>query len=429
MWRLKKDRSGNFGMMSAIVFPVLLGAAGMAVDVATALMTRSTMDQAADAAMVGVVSEKSAAAAKAFQMTEDGNISVSEAEAVKFFKAELPASYVDALTNTSVSVMKVGSKLKTTFSYQAKVPTTFLRVIGQDSVDIAGSVTTEYQLETFRDFYVLVDNTPSMGVAATPADVSKMVANTGDKCAFACHINNAGVEDKNDYYNLAKKLGVTIRIDVVAQATAALMDTATNQRVVSNQYRMAIYTFGEKAEDTKLLEVTPPTVDLALAKTKAAGIQLMTIPKQGYNNDQQTSFDNALTQIKTKMGAQGSGTSSADSEKVVLLVSDGVGDSYKPTTCTKPTTGGRCQEPLDVKLCDALKAQNYKVAVLYTTYLPLPTNSWYNSWIAPFQNEIPTKMKACASDGLFFEVTPTQGIKEAMSALFMKIVTQPRITS
>lgn len=87
------------------------------------------------------------------------------------------------------------------------------------------------------------------------------------------------------------------------------------------------------------------------------------------------------------------------------------------------------QEPIDIRLCNALKAENYKIAVLYTTYLPLPTNGWYNTWIAPFQNEIPTKMQACASDGLYFEVTPTQGIEEAMSALFMKIVTQPRITS
>jgi hypothetical protein len=46
-----------------------------------------------------------------------------------------------------------------------------------------------------------------MGVGATPADVDTMVANTSDKCAFACHIVNKGKEDKNSYYNLAKKLG------------------------------------------------------------------------------------------------------------------------------------------------------------------------------------------------------------------------------
>jgi len=67
--------------------------------------------------------------------------------------------------------------------------------------------------------------------------------------------------------------------------------------------------------------------------------------------------------------------------------------------------------------------------VLYTTYLPLPTNDWYNKWISPFQSEIPTKMQACASPGLYFEVTPTQGIADAMKALFLKVIRAPRITS
>lgn len=66
--------------------------------------------------------------------------------------------------------------------------------------------------------------------------------------------------------------------------------------------------------------------------------------------------------------------------------------------------------------------------MLYTTYLPLPTNDWYNSWIAPFQPEIGARMQQCASPGLFFEVSPSQGISEAMTALFKKAITSPRLT-
>jgi len=77
--------------------------------------------------------------------------------------------------------------------------------------------------------------------------------------------------------------------------------------------------------------------------------------------------------------------------------------------------------------------------VLYTTYLALPTNAWYNSWIAPFNagpyspasvnSEIAQKMQSCASPGLFFEVTPTQGISDAMTKLFQKAVADARIAS
>jgi hypothetical protein len=68
-----------------------------------------------------------------------------------------------------------------------------------------------------------------------------------------------------------------------------------------------------------------------------------------------------------------------------------------------------------------------KVAVLYTTYLPLPTNAWYNSWIAPFADQIAAKMQSCASPGLYFEVGPNQGISEAMNA-FQKAVAMARLT-
>ena len=68
-----------------------------------------------------------------------------------------------------------------------------------------------------------------------------MVANTPDQCAFACHDLSAS---PNDYYGLAKKLGVQMRIDVMRQATQKLMDTATTEATVSSQFRMAIYTFG-----------------------------------------------------------------------------------------------------------------------------------------------------------------------------------------
>jgi hypothetical protein len=37
-------------------------------------------------------------------------------------------------------------------------------------------------------------------------------------------------------------------------------------------------------------------------------------------------------------------------------------------------------------------------------------------------------MQACASPGLYFEVSPTQGISEALSALFQKAVSQARLT-
>ena len=66
--------------------------------------------------------------------------------------------------------------------------------------------------------------------------------------------------------------------------------------------------------------------------------------------------------------------------------------------------------------------------MLYTAYLPLPTNSWYNSWIAPFQSQIPNNMQSCASPGLYFAITTDGDISAAMQALFQQAVATARLT-
>jgi hypothetical protein len=142
-----------------------------------------------------------------------------------------------------------------------------------------------------------------------------------------------------------------------------------------------------------------------------------------------TDFDGVLTSMNTAIPNPGSGSSSTTPQKVLFFVSDGVADANYPTTCTQPLYAGyRCQEPLTVAKCTAIKNRGIKIAVLYTTYLPLPTNGWYMSYIDPFRPQIAANMQACASPGLYFEVSPSGGISEAMNALFKKAVQGARLT-
>ena len=48
---------------------------------------------------------------------------------------------------------------------------------------------------------------------------------------------------------------------------------------------------------------------------------------------------------------------------------------------TLPTVGSqyRCQQPLDPTICTTIKNRGIRIAILYTEYLQLPTDSWYNS--------------------------------------------------
>ncbi|WFS02572.1 TadE/TadG family type IV pilus assembly protein [Rhizobium tumorigenes] len=425
---LWKDRSGNFGIMTALLLVPMVGTAGMAMDFANALNIRNQLYAAADAAAVGSLAEKAAGVSAAMAMTSDGTVAVAQTDANSLFFAQNSAALTSSNVKVAIAVTKTGNTLQSNVSFTATVPTTFLHVIGQDTISIAGKATAQNQTQTYMDFYILIDNTPSMGVGATPDDVALMVNHTSDKCAFACH--ETGDKKDKDYYTLAKQLKVTMRIDVVREATKSLTVTATDKRgATADLYRMAVYTFGKEAETAGLTVISPLTSDLAKVQNFTNAIDLMTIPEQNYHDDAQTGFDAALTSLNNSIPIPGNGYTSSTPQKTLFFVTDGVGDSTKPVGCTAPLTGDRCQEPIDTSFCTPLKNRGIKIAILYTTYLPLPDNPWYVKWIDPFHNQIPAKLQSCASPGLFFEVSPTQGISDAMNALFMRVVNGSRLTS
>jgi Flp pilus assembly protein TadG len=431
--RFRGDRRGNVAMIFGLAALPILTAVGCAVDYTIATHMRTRLQAAIDAASVGSVAKTSPAFVAAGAMTSDGPIPAGGADATQIFNGNMAGQSGYTLTNLSAVVTRTGGLVQSTVQFAATIPTSFLGVIGQKTITVTGSSTSVAAMPFYIDFYLLLDNSPSMGVAATPADVTKMVNNTSDSCAFACHDLN----DPNNYYNLAKTLGVTTRIDVLRTATQQLMDTAANTATYSNQFRMAIYDFGASASSAGLRSLFSLSSSLSSAKSAAGNIDLMTVNGQNDNNDQDTRYTAILPAINNAISAPGAGTSSAPL-KYLFFVSDGVADEPN-SGCLKPISGtARCQSPIDPTLCTTLKTRGIKVAVLYTTYLALPTNAWYNSWIAPFNagpygpspnSEIANNMQSCASPGYYFEVSPTEGIAAAMTKLFQKAVSDARISS
>jgi Flp pilus assembly protein TadG len=428
-----RESRGNVAITFGIAAIPIILSVGAAVDYSLANRTKTVLDHIADAASLSAVSQTALSLSAAKEQTN----------AVKFFKAQAASLKRGSLSTVSAKVTDGGTGRTAVVNYTASVPTAFMGIVGINNIAISGSSTAASAIPTYIDFYLLLDNTPSMGVGATPADVTTMVNNTPDKCAFACHELDIS---PNDYYGLAKKLGVTMRIDVVRSATQQLMDTANATQTVPNQFRAAIYTFGASASSAGLSQIFPLSSSLSNAKTAAANIDLMTVPYQNYASDTDTNFDNVLPAINSVIAAPGDGTSPSSPQKILFFVSDGVADAAG-ITCSQPTSAGqdpqtkqnytRCQEPLNVSLCTAIKDRGIKIAVLYTTYLALPTNGWYMSWIDPFNkgpygpsvnSKIAANMQSCASPGFYFEVSPTDGISQAMTALFQKVVTAARIT-
>jgi Flp pilus assembly protein TadG len=430
--RFRRDRRGNVAIIFAITCIPLISMVGAAVDYTRALQIRSQLQAALDTASVGSIVQKSAAFIPAGSMAADGAVPGGDVDAINIFKGNTSGRTGFTLTSTTATVNRANGVVTATMQFSADVPTSLTSVMGFSKMTVTGSSVATATMPNYIDFYLLLDNSPSMGVGATPADVALMVKNTSDSCAFACHdLNNS-----NNYYKLAKTLGVITRIDVLRTATQKLMDTAASTQTYSNQFRMAIYDFGAAASTSGLRALFTLSSSLSSAKTAAGNIDLMTVNGQNDNNDQDTGYSAIFPAINTAISAPGAGTAGAPL-KYLFFVSDGVADEYNPGNCLKPTTGGRCQSPINPALCTTLKNRGIKIAVLYTTYLALPTNAWYNSWIAPFNagpygpspnSQIASNMQSCASPGFYFEVSPTQGISDAMTALFQRAVADARVS-
>lgn len=422
--QLLRDRAGNFGILFALIGSVTMVAIGAALDFSDALMVRTELQEAADSAAVGALAEQSVGVIAALTKGTTGVVEEAKTDARNLFATNLDPRYAKYLTKLDVDVKRNGAVISSTVTFQAQIPTTFLNIIGKRKIAVAGNATGQYVPASYIDFYLMLDNSPSMGLGATDTDIALLEKNTSDTCAFACHIEGS----TNDYYALAKKLGVVTRIQLVSKAAQAMMATAAKTRKYADQYRMEVYSMGAKATALQLTKVYSMSEDLTQAQTKTNTIDLMTIPYQGYDDDQQTDMLTNLTSLEKTMGTGGSGMSAKDRQKVLFLVSDGVEDANRPKGCLKKLSGTtRCQAPIDYSVCSKIKAAGVRIAVLYTTYKPITKNSWYNTWIKPFQSEIATNMKSCATEGLFFEVTPSQGITEAMNALFLKVVNMPRL--
>ncbi len=422
--RFRRDSAGNIAIIFAVALIPLVVSMGAAVDFSNIFAIRSRLQDAADAASIGAIVPSSSAFSAASSMSADGLIPAGQQQAIKLFDANIAGGTGFTVSNLTADVSKSNGVLTSTVSFTAGVQTYFLGLIGLSTVDVAGSSSALWKIATYFDFHLLLDNSPSMGLGATMADIDKMVNNTPDRCAFACH----DLADTNNYYNLAKSLGVSMRIDVLRTATQRLMDTATAMQTLPNQFRMALYTFGDSAATAGLTTISHLSSNLSHTKSKASAVDLMSVQGQNENFDQDTNYDSVLSEMNYKIPHPGTGTSPGSRKEVLFFVTDGVTDEANSAFCTEATTGGRCQEPINPALCQTLKDRGIMIAVLYTTYLALPTNDWYNTWISPFANKIAPAMENCASPGLYFEVSPTEGISDAMNALFLKAVAEARIT-
>jgi Flp pilus assembly protein TadG len=399
------DRAGNLSAMFSLSLIPVVCIIGMAVDFTQSARRKAALDSIADSASLAAVTPA--------MLAKPDQASVNTATTL--FNSQVSSIAGIGATTLSVSTQDSGLYRTVTVSYQTTSQALFGGLTGKSSLPLTGTSQSTASVPPNIDFYLLLDNSPSMAIAATTSGINTMVANTPDQCAFGCHESDTA---PNDYYGLARSLGVTLRMDLLRQATQNLMSTAQSAANSNNaHYRAAIYTF-----NTGFNTITSLTSSLSAAQSQASNIDVYEVPYQNWSNDAITNYTNAMNQINATMPNPGNGTNQAGDtpQEVLFFITDGVEDQM--------VNGSRVQSMMDPSYCTTIKNRGIRIAVLYTTYLPLPTNAWYNQYISPFQPNIGPNLQSCASPGLYFQVSTNQDISAALVALFNKAVATAHLT-
>lgn len=171
--RLLGDRGGNFALMTAIVCPIILAAGGVAIDLTNMVMTRATLQDAAD----------SAALAAASALANDGK-SQADAKllAMQFLKTQMAdggiamdatskaANDLELQTGTTISITET-AMLGNGKSYKVDISTNhtvnfnaFTRLLGQTSTLLTAKSTAESATESKNalSMFLVLDKSGSM---------------------------------------------------------------------------------------------------------------------------------------------------------------------------------------------------------------------------------------------------------------------------
>lgn len=416
---LRHDRRGGVATTFGLLLVPLIAIAGFGIDYMRLMSARDKLQVAIDQAVL--------AAAKAMTNKTDAELTALVASWVA--AAGLDSSYT--ITGTSVSRTNQQIAANATVA----VPTVFSRVIGLDQMSTTAASTATGSNEVFMNVYLLLDNSASMGLAATAAAQKTMNNIAG--CVFACHDPEGTYTYKGKTYyttnDVAEAAGVTLRRDVMnsaAKKVIAMIDSADPKHA---RIKVGVYYFNTGLSTAQDLTYTTSSATTALGGSYS---------KLGVDG---TYFDTSLAAMATKVGKAGDGTTASSPVKLVLLVTDGV-QSLRSWVLTSSTTQ-RKVGPFNPTYCSALKTNGVTLGVLYTEYLAINGDWGYDATVgATMSNStwggtlksgvsssterrdyLPYALTDCASTGFFMSANSTTEIENGLSNLFSSWLSKIRL--
>jgi Flp pilus assembly protein TadG len=455
----RRDQAGNFAVIFALMSFVLIGVFGIGIDYWSAFNDKTRADAAADAAgLVAVNTAKAFYAANSGTMTgsalSNAAIAAGQAAGQKAFAVNLGSSDMASTITSSVVVAYTNLQFNATVTFSGQTAAHFGSLFGLQTIAVGGASVAVSGLPKYLDFYIVTDFSASMGIPTNATDQQTLIATNPDNaqekanyptgCQFACHYS--GYQG----FTYTQNTGLKLKLNDVGTAISALISTATQTKIIANQFRIGLYGFIDNA-----VQLASLSSNFGSATTVANSLANY-IDNGGGNNGMNaggTHFENIWNGIHSYFQTPGDGTSSSSTIPFIVIVTDGA-DNSQTYTASANFSGSWPQLPdtTDTNgFCGTAKAAGYTVAVLLIPYDPIvnPINIWndedaavnylvdpttYHAPPSPYKPTVPAgdnlvkNMQACASAGYFFSAATSDAINAAMQTIFYQAVQSTRMT-
>ena len=180
-WR---DNEANVAVIFALSLIPMVFLTGMGIDYTSAADRQVQLNAAADAAVLAGVTPA------IMSQPQDASITA----ATNTFNAQ--ASKIQGVSyspkDVTVTVTIVNSKRQVNLSYVAASQDAFPNILGRQTIALNGSAQSTAGFAPNINFYLLLDDSPSMAIAADQTGINTMVSHTSAQggCAFGCHQSN-----------------------------------------------------------------------------------------------------------------------------------------------------------------------------------------------------------------------------------------------
>lgn len=385
--RFARDRRGNFGMMTAIVLPIILATAGVAIDLTNMVMMKSELQDATDAA----------ALAAASALANNGKTATQAKEiAMRFLKAQISRGSTadgdqetkdenDLASATTITIKETalngsGKAFSVDIATNYKIQfNAFTQLLGQKSTTLKATSSAESATESKNalSMFLVLDRSGSMSwtTEEKEADLTKKCQN----------------HTEQNWFNPNLKATAPCFISKIAALKTAVASLVTQLNTADPQ--SALVRTGAVAYNDQMFSA----VDLAWGTTGALTYvnAIPKVPEGG--TDSSGAFAKALEKLNDPNEAKLHKSKNGQvPSRYIVFMTDGANTHYKGAT-----NNTRSDEETK-KSCDTARTDKVEV---YTV-----------AFMAPERGK--TLLKYCATTGAnYFEATNTAALVSAFKAI------------